>query len=162
MTIPNWLVQLGSLAGLFTFCFTFIDRLLSGRPFPTIRKTGWSMRDVHLKNLSSGDVWVRKISTFPSWCRVARDSSVDGIARAAAGQSFAVVLRPEAEIGFPIVFRRGELADKDNTEWAPFVVCVSWRKSSWAWLPQFPLLIFSSAAFMRRLNDATTAEPVEN
>jgi hypothetical protein len=32
MTIPNWLVQLGSLAGLFTFCFTFIDRLLSGRP----------------------------------------------------------------------------------------------------------------------------------
>jgi hypothetical protein len=54
MTIPNWLVQLGSLAGLFTFCFTFIDRLLSGRPFPTIRKTGWSMRDLHLKNLSSG------------------------------------------------------------------------------------------------------------
>jgi hypothetical protein len=37
--IPTWLVQIGSMAGLFTFAFTVFDRLFAGRPIISLSRS---------------------------------------------------------------------------------------------------------------------------
>jgi hypothetical protein len=151
--IPAWLVQLGSIAGLLTFGFTIFDRLLAGRPLVSIRLSEYH-REVFCRNLSGHDVVITKISCIPDFVMVAANDSIRGVVAAATGNGFAVVLKPEEDRGFPIIFRKGELVDRESTRCAPFVIVVSWRRTRSTWLPQMPAGIFSSAKTMRLLESA--------
>jgi hypothetical protein len=73
MTIPTWLLQFGSIAGLVTLCFTVWDRLLSGRPSVFIRPAGPNGRDVYIQNLSRHDVLITKIRCSRAGVGVAHD-----------------------------------------------------------------------------------------
>jgi hypothetical protein len=158
MTLPQWLIQLGSVGGLLSFSVTVWDRLITGRPLVWISPSEHRGRDLHFKNVYSSDILIRRIRCFPSNVGVSLDHSVRSIARVVTGDSFVAVLRSEAEADFPIIFRRGELFDEDNNEWAPFCVVVSWRKSHSHWFPQIPKVILSSARTVRILQEASVKE----
>jgi hypothetical protein len=153
MTIPPWLIQIGSITGLLTFAFTIWDRLLTGRPSVTLRPT-YTGRNLHCQNLTQHDVVVKKIRCSRKGVNVSSSESVDGFARASMGETFATILRAQTERGFPLVFSRGELVDPDCPETFPFAIIVSWRKSRSIWLPQFPVILFMSARSVRLLADA--------
>jgi hypothetical protein len=78
---------------------------------------------------------------------------LDGIFEARR-QSFVAILSAEDERQFPLVFKRGELVGDDTKEKFPFLIVVSWRKSRSMWLPQLPVVIFTSARAMRLLKAA--------
>jgi hypothetical protein len=82
---------------------------------------------------------------------VASDDSIRGVVTAAAGSGFMAILKPEEDREFPVIFKKGELAEKESTTLAPFVILVSWRRTRSTWLPQIPAVIFSSAKAMRML-----------
>jgi hypothetical protein len=151
--IPAWLVQLGSMAGLLTFGFTIFDRLLAGRPLVSIRLSEYH-REVFCRNLSRHDIVVTGIKCIPSFVGVAPDDSLRGVITGSARVGFVAILKPEEDRGFPIIFRNGELVDKESTTHAPFVIVVSWRRTRSTWLPQMPAVIFSSAKAMRMLESA--------
>jgi hypothetical protein len=44
MTLPNWLIQLGSLVGLGPLALTIINLLFSGRPMLSTRPGKWARR----------------------------------------------------------------------------------------------------------------------
>lgn len=150
--IPTWLVQLGSMAGLFTFGFTFFDRLLAGRPIISLAPSEYGKRKVRCSNNSASEILIRSIKTFPRHAQVAKDDSVHGIVTAAAKHSFEAVCAPGTETDFPIVFLDGGLMDIDSQVRAPFIIIVSWRKTRSVWLPQLPALIFTSAKTVRTLD----------
>ena len=154
MTISTWLIQLGSMAGLLTFGFTTWDRLLSGRPFVSIRRTDHHGRDVCVQNLTQHDILILKIRCSRGGVSVASDDSAGGVIRAAAGKHFEALLGAKSEREFPLVFKRGELVDVDARDHYPFAIIVSWRKSRSMWLPQPPLVVFTSAQAMRRFTAA--------
>jgi hypothetical protein len=80
MTLPNWLLQLGSLAGLLTLLFTIIDRLFTGRPMMFIRPAGYNTRDFICFNPSKFDILVKKIKTYPRFVGIAEGQSPSQIA----------------------------------------------------------------------------------
>jgi hypothetical protein len=77
--IPTWLVQIGSMAGLFTFVFTVFDRLLAGRPIISLSRSEYGKRNVRCSNPSKSEILIRSIGTFPRHAHVARDDSTKGI-----------------------------------------------------------------------------------
>jgi hypothetical protein len=154
MNLPAWLIQFGSITGLLTFCFTIWDRLLSGRPPVFIRRADYVGRAVCIQNLSRHDVLITKIRCSRAGVGVARDDSLDGIFEGGQGQSFVAILNAETERQFPLVFIRGELVDGEARDIFPFAIIVSWRKSRSMWLPQLPVIIFTSARAMRLLKAA--------
>ncbi|MGY4605755.1 hypothetical protein ACVW16_004167 [Bradyrhizobium sp. USDA 4474] len=153
MTLPQWLIQLGSIGGLLSFSVTAWDRLFSERPLVWISPSEYGSRNLHFKNMSKSDVTIRKIKCLPAGVGVSEDDSIRSIAKAAIGDSFVALLRTEEESQFPIIFRRGELFDEDNREMAPFCILVFWRNQS-QWLPQIPKVIFSSVRTLRLLQKA--------
>jgi hypothetical protein len=154
MTIPTWLLQFGSIAGLVTLCFTVWDRLLSGRPLVSVRRADYVGRSIHCQNLTRHDILITKIRCSRSGVVVACDDSLNGMASAQAGQYFLALLRAETEREFPLVFTRGELVADDARDFSPFAIIVSWRKSRSMWLPQLPAVMFTSARAIRLLKAA--------
>jgi hypothetical protein len=151
MIIPGWLLQLGSLAGLVALCFTILDRLLSGRPLISIKTSGYQMLNLRIKNFGRNEILITRIKGWPAGVLVASSDGVYTIAAAAAGDYFSAELGPDAEREFPIVFRDGTLLNEERKVF-PFVIVVSWRRSRSIWLPQFPVLLVSSARAMRLLH----------
>ena len=149
--IPTWLIQLGSMAGLFTFGFTFFDRLLAGRPIISLAPSEFRNRKVRCSNNSTSEILIRSIRAFPRHAQVAKNDSVHGIVTAAAKNSFRAVCAPGTDTDFPIVFLDGKLMDTDSSVRAPFIIIASWRKTRSVWLPQLPALMFTSAKTIRTL-----------
>jgi hypothetical protein len=154
MTIPDWLLKMGSLAGLFTFCFTIWDRLLKGRPSVWIRKTGYRTREIHCSNISIDDLIILNIRCIPGFAAAAEGDSYENIARATLQLPFAAVLKAGDDRDFPLVFLKGGLLDDECRESAPFVLLISGRKVRSTWLPQIPVFIVTSAKAMRLLETA--------
>jgi hypothetical protein len=150
--IPAWLVQLGSIAGLLTFGFTLFDRLLSGRPTISLAPSEYGLRNVRCSNLSTAEILIRSIRTYPRHAQIAKDDSTHGIVGAVIKRSFQAVCAPGTDKDFPIVFLDGGLMDKDSTARAPFIIIVSWRKTRSVWLPQMPAVMLTSAKTIRNLH----------
>jgi hypothetical protein len=83
---------------------------------------------------------------------VASDTSLNAVVRASVGEGFMAILKADQEREFPLIFRRGELLEKNCKEISPFVMIVSWRRNSSFWLPQFPKIILSSQERCARSN----------
>jgi hypothetical protein len=64
--IQTWLVQIGSMAGLFRFAFTVFDRLLAGRPIISLSRSEYGKRNVRCSNPSMSEILIRSIGTFPA------------------------------------------------------------------------------------------------
>ena len=123
--IPTWLVQIGSMAGLFTFAFWVLDRRLAGRTIISLSGSEHGKRHARCSNPSVSEILIRFIGTFPRHAHAARDDSTEGIIRTAMKGCFQVVWPPESDMDFPIVFLDGQLMDSESTVWAPFIIVVS-------------------------------------
>jgi hypothetical protein len=156
MTLPTWLVQLGSIAGLLTLGFTLVDRLLTGRPAISLSPTDYGKRQLRCSN-SSQEILIKGVSAFPAHAQFAKDDSVQGIAMAALRETFQALCAPDATRDFPIVFLDGALMAAESTKHAPFIILLWWRKTSRLWLPQFPAILFTSARSIRILDRAHEA-----
>src|SRR5258707_9336560 len=110
--VPTWLVQLGSVTGLLAFCVTIWDRMLSARPLVWISPGDYG-RQVHCKNISRADITISRIRCYPSGVNVASSTSLDAIVTASIGDGFIAILKMDQEREFPLIFKRGELLDKD-------------------------------------------------
>ena|SRR5215813_8061425 len=134
-----------ALIGLTTGIFMLIARLLLDRPVVTITPSK-HRRDLRVQNRSKHAITLLSIHSWPRWVWIARDDTLEGIAAAAEHQIFGIVLQPWEILNFPIVIQHGKLLDPEKSKaWVPFVIWVHWRKTSSAWLPQAPKIIFSSA-----------------
>jgi hypothetical protein len=148
------LSEIGGYAGLVALVLAIFDRLVLGRPRCDLRrsKTGnKGSRDLSCINLSKYEVVVWRVRTYPKWVQVWSDDSERA---AAKGVHFYAIVEPQALRNFPLVLSKGELLNSDNSAWAPFIVWVSWRKMRSTWLPQFPVIIISSAKALRRIAEA--------
>jgi hypothetical protein len=86
MTLPQWLIQIGSLAGLGTFFFTLADRIFSGRPMVSVRP--WSgTRDIYCFNPSKDDLLIRSIRVIPRSIIVAKGDTPRELAEALVGET---------------------------------------------------------------------------
>jgi hypothetical protein len=150
--IPTWLVQIGSMAGLFTFASIVFDRLLAGRPIISVSPSEYGKRNVRCSNPSTSEILIKSISTFPRHARIAEDDSTRGIIKAALKGSFQAVCPPGSDKDFPLVFLDGQLIDSESNMLAPFIIIVCWRKTRSVWLPQAPAVMFTSAKTIRKLN----------
>lgn len=149
--------EFGAFVGLLTGIFTVYDRLIVGRPLTTIsleNPNGYRARNLRCENVSKHDLLIRRIQSWPSWLNVAPDDSPRGVIASMVGEDFGALLPPGETRHFPITVSKGELVDKDSMAWSPFVIVVSWRKSRSVWMPQVPVIIFSSARTLRRLSAA--------
>jgi hypothetical protein len=151
ITLPQWLVQIGSLAGLGTLAFTLVDRIFSARPMVSVRP--WSQtRDIYCFNPSKEDLLIRSIRVYPRSIIVAKGDTPREMAAALAGETFSIFLKPQTASYCPLVVKKGELINPDSTSIALFAIWVSWRRARSMWLPQIPVIYFFSARSLRRLS----------
>ena len=81
----------------------------------------------------------RREVSFPS------GDTPNAIAAASIGDSFIAILKADQQRDFPLLFRRGELLEKECKEVMPFVViCFFWARNSSHWSPEFEGHLFIS------------------
>jgi hypothetical protein len=149
--------EIGALIGAITGAFTALDRFASGRPFVSLKRGEHTQtRDLSCFNSSKQDLLITEIRTWPAsrGVRIAYGDSEEAIYDAITAQNPAILLTPGETRDLPLFLSDGKLVDRDSTELAPFVIVIGWRKTRSVWLPQFPVIVFSSARALRRLDAA--------
>jgi hypothetical protein len=144
----SW-TEIGALIGALAGLFTVLDRLAFGRPLCSIAIIRPFSINLECNNPSRHHILITGIRAWPKVVLIAREESVRGMVAAAVGHRFVEVIPPGAAAAFPIMVRDGALLD--GTQWRPFMIVVSWRKTRSVWLPQIPCVIFSSANVLRIL-----------
>lgn len=148
------LTEIGALIGAVTGAFTVLDRFVLGRLYVSIRRNDNRLRDLVCINTSKHDMLITNVWARPNWVGVASGTSMEAIYEMLINEGNPILLLAGETRELPITIRKGELLDKDCTELRPFVIVVSWRKTRSVWLPQIPIVIFSSAKALRRLGAA--------
>ena len=102
--LPDWLQELGAVAGLAVAAFTIFDRFARGRPRLSIivSKDG---RWLRFSNDAAHDIAIVKWSVHPAVYAVAEKETVESAARAAAGRSFQLTMGPKSERLFPLTLQ---------------------------------------------------------
>ena len=145
--------EFGAAVGLVTGIFTLLDRLILGRPFSSISVGepvgGARTLDLRCQNGSKLEAFIiKQIRLYPPRLILASENTRRGIIEAAIGRTFGATLTPGEERKFPIMVKSALL--DEGTDWVPFVIIVSWRKSRSMWLPQIPMFVF----FLRKEPEA--------
>jgi hypothetical protein len=153
------LTEFGALIGFLTGVFTLVDRLLVGRPMTMIRRNHLAGRDLECINTSKQDIIITHICTSSRYVLVARGDDVASVGDARVRRPFTIILPAGEQAKLPIMVTDGALVEKDATNFEPFVIVVSWRKTRSMWLPQVPAFIFSSIRALRRIDAAKSARP---
>jgi hypothetical protein len=106
--LPDWLQELGAVAGLGITAFTFLDRFARGRPRLSI-KVSEEGRWIRLSNDAPYDIAIQRWSVHPAVYGVAEKATFESANRAAAGPSFQLIMEPRSERLFPLTLQhRGE------------------------------------------------------
>jgi hypothetical protein len=150
--------EFGALIGFFTGVFTLVDRLLMGRPTTMVRRNV-GRRELQCVNASKLDIIITHIRTSSKYVLVARGEDVASVGDAFVRNPFTMIIPAGEQANLPIMVTDGALVEKDATNFEPFVIVVSWRKTRSMWLPQVPAFIFSSIRALRRLDAAKSAKP---
>ena len=149
--------EIGALIGAITGAFTALDRFAFGRPLVSLKR-GEHTQTRHLScfNSSKQDLLITEIRTWPArrGVRVSYGDSLEAVYDAITTQNPAILLKADETRDLPLFLSDGALLDRDSAYFAPFVVIMSWRKTRSVWLPQFPVIVFSSALALRRLDAA--------
>jgi hypothetical protein len=149
--------EIGALIGAMTGAFTVFDRFALGRPLVTLKR-GQHTQTRHLScvNSSKQDLLITEIRTWPAsrGVRVSYSDSLEAIHDAITAENPPILLAAGETRDLPLFLSDGAMLDRDRTDFAPFVTVMSWRKTRSTWLPQFPVIVFSSARALRRLDAA--------
>jgi hypothetical protein len=139
---------IGSLSGLISIAILVFDRLVKNRPHMWVSIDRFGAGDGHAQltvyNRSSAPIWIRRIKIRPALMRVARDSSIHGIAGSVLDDPYQVMLPPEQPRDFPLLAKRGE-APSQKRCW----IWVFWRSTRYPGLPQVPAVLPVTYAELR-------------
>ena len=155
---PDWshtvwedIKLIGSIAGLATAAFTIWDRLLRWRPLAFISVSGTAhnfLTHLNIKNVSPINILVKDIRCYPNYFRVATGTSVKQIARAISRVPVLTVLPPNEQTELQLFQSPNRGADAKP---ARVFIFVYWRKTSYTWLPQIPVLVLTSTSDLEKM-----------
>src|SRR5258708_1282620 len=94
--LPNWLQELGAMAGLAVAAFTIFDRFARGRPRLSVF-VAEDQRSIRVSNDAAHDIAVLNWSVYPPAYAVAEIASHQAAVRATAGRSFQLMMKPKSE-----------------------------------------------------------------
>ena len=147
--LPDWLQELGAIAGLAITAFTIVDRMARGRPRISIFVSE-NERSVRLSNEAPYDIAILRWSVFPKVYAVAEAETLEAAARAAAGRVFHMMMKPNTVRTFPLTLqnRAGEPLDRAH-KWV--MIVLRWRKGTSLWLPQLPAITVVKTGLLRSI-----------
>jgi len=153
--------QIGALVGFLTGLFVLIDRFVSGRPYPLLTKRsdhlGPGLRVLECINTARCPILLT-VRTNTRAVLIMRDHSTESAYDATAGLPVNVLLNAGQSAAFPIVVLNGRLLDEGAPR-TPFLIIISWRKTSSMWLPQVPVFRISSVRALRTIDHTKFAGP---
>jgi len=127
-----------------------------GRPLAWVTATKFGaspLENIRLKNPGYGDVFILQVRAYPRVYDVAKDRSVKAtITDTALKRDVRVLLRQNEELDLPIFPNRNEMPEGSATR--RFCFFVFWRKTSSTWLPQVPVMIFTSTDYIKEIGAA--------
>jgi hypothetical protein len=100
--------------------------------------------------MSKSDILVRRIKIWGEGVGIARDDKIDAVIRAAMAKELSVVLEPGGKLELRIVIR-----NPDSGKVRPFLLIVSWRRTSSMWLPLPAKFLLSSVRGLQAIDAAT-------
>jgi hypothetical protein len=134
--LPDWLQELGAVAGLAVAAFTIFDRFARGRPRLSVFVSD-DQRSIRVSNDAAHDIAVLNWSVYPPVYAVAEIESHQAATRSAAGRSFRLMMKPKSEREFPLIMHYQKDKPLDRAHRRALIV-LHWRKGTSLWLPQFP------------------------
>lgn len=145
---------IGSLAGLGTLIFTLYDRLRAGAPWLDIvprgppGSRGWCLK---ITNPSKSILFIRSVVWLPKIYQTARENTLVGVIRAAAGHAPTLIIPGEATFLLPLILTI-EPGTPEATKRA--LVIVHWRRGRSHWLWTMPRLLWVSRAELDSMSEA--------
>jgi hypothetical protein len=124
------------MAGLAVAAFTIFDRFARGRPRISVF-VAEDERSIRVSNDAAYDIALLKWSVHPRVYSVAEEATVGSTARAAAGRSFQLMMKPKTEREFPLQLQYLNEKPRDQAH-KRALIALRWRKGIALWLPQFP------------------------
>jgi hypothetical protein len=161
-TTIEFIKTVGGFAGLATAVFTIWDRWVRGRPLAWVtaerRFSGDPEDYICFKNPGYGDVFIRAVRVYPKTPKiygVAKDHSAEAITSSFYAD-VNVLLPPGEQQYLPIIGFPKDIDKPLDTSrrWVCFLI--SWRKTSSAWLPQFPIPVIISTRDIARISAGRT------
>jgi hypothetical protein len=145
------LKTLGAFVGLAVGAFTLYDRLWGSRPLLSLGvDQGTQRRFLMVTNSTAQHIAIIGFSALPNIFAVARAPTVGATVRAAAGDTFQLMMKSSGEARFPLVTLVTDGRNRD-LDARIAILFMWWRKSVSLWLPQFPKIIIISTARLRSI-----------
>jgi hypothetical protein len=145
--------SIGSLVGLATGAFVLYDRFVRGRPVVSLMVSNQPLRDARLLAITNpGDTYIviRHVVVKPKVYGVAKSATARSLARASKGRPFSRQIAPHETVELPFVtLPAGQCADLRCVR-----IAVHWRKTTSLWLPQRPVVFWTSTREFRELGYA--------
>lgn len=159
-SVIEFIKTVGGIAGLLTAAFMVWDRWARGRPLAWVTATKFGanpLEYIRLKNPGYGDVIVLGVRAYPRVYDVAKDRSVEAtITNTGFQRDVRVLLKQNEERDLPIFPNRRKLPEGSASR--RFCFLVFWRKTSSTWLPQAPIMIFTSTGYVEQIAAAATRQ----
>jgi hypothetical protein len=144
----------GSIVGLLTGIAYFYDRMVKGRPIASLSIARHGPRKiacVRISNVSNHDVAIIDVTVAPQSVYVlTEDLETKTLLEGAAGQRPYFMLKPREEKMLVIapLFKDGAVIADTTDMRVKFRI--SWRSGNATWLPQIPVLIWTSTSTIRK------------
>jgi len=143
---------IGSIVGLITGLFVFVDRLLRGRPVASLtisEGAGRKLVCIRVSNISPYDIAIIDMKVKPPAYFLTESLAVRRLIEGAVGYKPSFMLKPgkEKEVILAPTFAHGvpnELTPQRVTIW------IFWRHGHTTWLPQVPLWVSTDTTTIRQ------------
>jgi hypothetical protein len=151
--LPQWLLDIGSIAGLASLIFFIVDRLLKGRPSFAVSVEPHGHRFITIITHPGSEVTLYRFRSAAGVYVLSKDGEIRNILRATDGRPFIATLSASTTSRFLLIAQQA----KDGSpaahqhRWTP--ICISWRKGTSQWLPQLPLFTIVDNAWMRNIRN---------
>jgi hypothetical protein len=145
----------GSIIGVATGIFVFVDRLFRYRPIGFVVVKGNrhnAHRYVRVKNAGPVDIIVTDITARPSSFEISTGHSVRELASAIVDKPAVSIVPPEEERDF--VFFENPKRPGDKAYAGRVRLAIHWRKASCTWLRQAPVFVRTSTVDLERMESA--------
>lgn len=147
--MPEWLREIGSIAGLFSLAIVLVDRFLKDRPTCSISMGDYGP-ELAVLNSSNVDVSIIGWSVQPSAYGVAKNDQLNAVMRGAARHQFAATVKAGSEERF-VLITQSVNGVKQTEIHRRGLVLLYWRRNSSMWMPQIPLWATFDVDVIKRL-----------
>jgi hypothetical protein len=145
--------DVGSFVGLVTGVFYAFDRLVKGRPVASLTISQEANRPsprIRVRNASPYDVAIEDVTTRSPAYRLSMTEGAKGNLEASFGSPIYFMLKPgqEQELRIVAMFKDGVPIEAMGDQPVKFLVW--WRRGNVTWLKQFPVVVSTTVATIRK------------